>query len=85
MPALHDRVHLRDPALELLHGPAVLVRELDQDLDLERAAVGGRVDLGVVAADDAGLLERAHAPQAGRGREADALGQLDVREAGVAA
>ena len=40
----------------------------------------GGVDVGVVAADHAGALERAHAAQARRGREADALGQLDVGE-----
>ena len=51
--------------------------------DLEAAADRGRVDVGVVAADHAGLLERADAAQARGRREPHALGQLDVREAPV--
>ena len=38
------------------------------------------IDVGVVAADHAGLLERAHAAQARGRREPHALGELDVRE-----
>jgi uncharacterized membrane protein len=37
-----------------------------------------RVEEGHVAFDDARLLEQANPPQARRGREADALGELDV-------
>ena len=61
------------------------MRELDEDGDLQAAAEGGGVDVGVVAADHAGLLERADAAQAGGGGEVDPLGQLDVREAPVPA
>ena len=57
-----------------------LQRQLDVHRDLEAAADRGGVDVGVVAADHAGALQRAHAAQARRGREADALGELDVRE-----
>ena len=68
------------PRLERLDGGAVLERQLDVHGDLEAAADRRRVDVGVVAADHAGALERPHAAQARRGREPDALGQLDVRE-----
>ncbi|MNW18565.1 hypothetical protein D3C71_2181820 [compost metagenome] len=36
------------------------------------------VDLGVVALDETGFLERAHAPPARRGRQAHALRQFGV-------
>ena len=55
-------------------------READGDHRLERAAEGAEVDLGVEAAHDAGLAQRAHAGQAGRGGEADALGEPVVRD-----
>jgi hypothetical protein len=41
------------------------------------------VDLGVIALDEAGFLQRPHAPPAGRGRQAHALRQLGVGEAAV--
>ena len=41
------------------------------------------VELGEVAGDHAGLLQRAHAAQAGRRRDADLLGQLHVGDAAV--
>jgi hypothetical protein len=37
----------------------------------------------VVALDVAGLLERAHAPQARRCGDLDALGQLDIRHPAI--
>ena len=37
-----------------------------------------RVEVGVIALDEAGLLQGAHAPQAGRRRDAHALRQLHV-------
>ena len=55
-----------DARLEGLDRGAVLERELDVHGDLEAAADGGGVDVGVVAADHAGPLERADAAQARR-------------------
>ena len=49
------------------------------DHRLERAAEGAEVDLGVEAADHAGLAQRAHAGEARRRREADLLGEAVVR------
>ena len=69
--------------LEGLDGGAVLDAELDVHDELEAPADGGRVDVGVVAADGAGPLQRADAAQARRGGEVDALRQLDVGEAAV--
>src|SRR3546814_9611894 len=44
---------------------------------------GCRLEQGHVAGDDAGLLQLAHAPPAGRGRDADRPGEIDVGNAGV--
>jgi hypothetical protein len=41
------------------------------------------VDVGVVAPDEARLLQRAHAPPAGRGRQAHALGQFGIGQARI--
>ncbi len=41
------------------------------------------VDVGVVAADEARLLQRPHTAPAGRGRQAHALGQLGIGQACV--
>ena len=46
--------------------------------DLHFEAQLARVDLGVVAADEPLLLERAHTAQAGRRGNAHALGKFDV-------
>ncbi len=67
-------------ALELLDRLAVLDLQVDVDRHLEASADRRRVDVGVVAADHAGPLERANASQAGRRREPDPLGEFDVRE-----
>jgi hypothetical protein len=37
----------------------------------------------MVAADQPGLLQRAHAPEAGRRRDADAAGELDIGHAPI--
>jgi hypothetical protein len=42
------------------------------------------VDQGRIALDHAGILQRPHAAQAGRGGQPDALGQRYVRERAVA-
>ena len=65
--ALDDLVEGGDPRFEGLDGDAVVLqRELDVHGDLEAATDGAGVELGVVAADHAAVLERAYAPQAGR-------------------
>ena len=51
--------------------------------DLEPEVDGSRVDVGVIAADDAAALEDANAAQAWRRREPYPLGELDVRQAPV--
>ena len=51
--------------------------------DLEAAPHPLGVDVGVVAADRARRLESADAAQARGGREAHAVGELDVAEAPV--
>jgi hypothetical protein len=51
----------------------------DGDVVAER----GCSELGVVARDDAGLLERANPAQAGWRRDAGAAGELDVGHAAV--
>src|SRR5580658_1108161 len=58
-----------------------LAREADlgEDRDAEAQRLG--IDVGVVAPNEAGLLERAHAPEAGRRRDAGALRQIDVGHA----
>jgi Mg-chelatase subunit ChlD len=43
-----------------------------------------RIEFGVIAGDESGFFQRAHAPQTGRGRESDAFGQILVAEASVA-
>ena len=52
-----------------------------EDLHLEAQRAG--IDLGVIAPDVAGFLERADPPQAGRCRDADPSRKLDVRHAAV--
>ena len=75
------------PALHQgLEGAQVVLRlarqaDLGEDGDAEAERRG--VEVGVIAADEAGLLERAHAPQAGRRRDAGPLGQLDIGHAAV--
>ena len=49
----------------------------------QRVAESGGVEPGVVAGDDAGFFKRAQAAQAGRGREADAVGEFLVADASV--
>jgi hypothetical protein len=41
------------------------------------------VEQGAVALDVAGLLQRAHPPQAGRSRDADAAGKLDIGDSAI--
>jgi hypothetical protein len=47
-----------------------------------RTQLGG-VQKGHAAGDDACLLKRSHASKTWRGRQADAFGERDIREAGV--
>ena len=82
-PALDDLLELGEGRLEALDGRAVLEREIDVHDDLEAAPDALGVDVGVVAADRARGLERADAAQARGGRQAHALGELDVAEAPV--
>ncbi|VVT57840.1 hypothetical protein BOS5A_200299 [Bosea sp. EC-HK365B] len=44
----------------------------------------GRIDDGAIARDHAGLLQRPHPPPAGGSGHAGALGQILVRDAGIA-
>src|SRR5690348_5401378 len=42
-----------------------------------------RIDVGVISPDESGFLERAHAPEAGRRRDAGALGEIDIGHAAI--
>lgn len=67
--------------LELAQGILGLALERDQGKDHDRIAKLGRIKIGVITADDARFLQRAHPAQAGRRGQPDPLGQLDVGDA----
>jgi hypothetical protein len=54
---------------------------LDEDAEA-RTELGG-VKKGYSAGDDAGLLKRSDTRKTWRGRQTDAFGERDIREAGV--
>src|SRR5260221_1280054 len=58
-----------------------LARQPDLGEDGDAEAQQFRIDVGMISADEAGLLERAHAPQARRRRDARALGEIDIGHA----
>ncbi len=72
--------HLR---LEASQHRLLLAVEPDQGEERDRPAQRLRIGVAMVAADDAELLEPAHAAQAGRRRDAGAAGQLDIGHAAV--
>ena len=82
-PAFDDLLERGEGRLEALDGRAVLEREIHVHDDLEAAPDALGVDVGVIAANRACGLERADAAQARGGRQAHALGELDVAEAPV--
>jgi hypothetical protein len=57
--------------------------QADRDEDVQVQAELHRVEQRHVLPYQAGRLQRAHARQAGRGRQVDAPGQLHVGQAGV--
>jgi hypothetical protein len=69
---------------EALDDVARVAHQPDMDDGVKVEPRAARVDLGPVAADHAGFLQRAHPPPAGRGRHAHALGQFLVRQPRVA-
>jgi hypothetical protein len=69
--------------LEGGHGGGVAALQRDADDGLEAEADRGRVNDGAVAGDDAGPLELAQPPVAGRGGELHSVGQLRHRQASV--
>jgi hypothetical protein len=72
-----------DRGLEGRDGGGVPPLQRDADDGLEAEPDGGRVNDGAVAGDDAGPLELAQPPVAGRGRELHPIGQLRHRQAAV--
>jgi amino acid efflux transporter len=75
-----------DRGERLLDPNRVLPRvPLDLELDEygEPEPGSGSVDISPITADDAVLLQRAHPAQAGRGRQRDRLGQIDVGDSSV--
>ena len=72
--------HVLGEGLDLL---ARVDREADGDHRLQRAPERGEVDLGVEAADDPALAQRAHPRERGRRRDADAVGEARVGDARV--
>ena len=65
------------------HRPARVGLQPDGDHGLQVVAEGPRVDVGVVAADHAGLAQCPDPGQAGRLRDADPVGQVLVGDPGV--
>jgi hypothetical protein len=94
--ALEDEIHFAVEHVALAHQrPALALglesREIDLGLthqtdhgkDLNLETQFARIDLGVIAADIALLLERADPPQTGRRRNTDPLGEFDVGHAPI--
>ena len=75
-PGEDRRLEARGKGLRLLLQPHL---DVGDESGADRLAVDERDD----SADDSGRLERAHAPEARRGREADARRQLLVGDGGV--
>ena len=82
-PALAHGRPVPDPRLERREFVLALRRELHHGEADDLVAEGLRVEQGAVAPDDAGLLQRPHAPQAGRRRQPDAARELDIGDAAV--
>ena len=76
---------LANDAGERLDLLARVHREPHRDHRLQGAPERGQVDIGVEAAQDAAPAQRAHAGQAGRRGDAQALGEPVVRQARVLA
>ena len=70
-----DRRDMRFERREVAFG---LAAQADHREHGDRVAQGRGVELGVIALDRAGFLQRADAAQAGRGGQPDAIGQLDI-------
>src|SRR3984957_8908982 len=94
--AFQDEIHLarQHPAFphqglgahEILERPQIslrLARQMDGGEHGDVEAEPARVEQSAVALDVALLLQRAHPAQAGRWRDADALGQLDIGDSAV--
>ncbi len=62
-------------------GRVAIHRDVDQRH--QRQAELARIEQGAVTGDDAGLLQRTHAAQTGRRRQADAVGQILIADAAV--
>ncbi|MDZ7747588.1 MAG: glucose-6-phosphate isomerase [Halofilum sp. (in: g-proteobacteria)] len=82
--ALDDLGHLGDRLLEAVEVPRLVAAQGHLDQDGRRVQQALEIDVGVVAADVAVLLEPAHALPARARREPDLLGQLELGDAPVA-
>ena len=69
--------------LERVEDTFFLAGEGDLDEHRRRLAEEPPIDQGPVAVDDARLLERSDSAKAGRGRQSDTVGQIDVRQATI--
>jgi hypothetical protein len=81
--AFHDLVDLADAHLELDEVFALVVLQRDLGEHQQRVAELLEPEVRAVAGDVAGLLQPLHADQAGAGRQADGVGEVDVGHAPV--
>src|SRR5271156_5788863 len=81
---MRDFVEQVDLALEARHALIGVLAQLHVHDGLHLEPDAGRTQQGRVALDDAGRLQRLDAPRAGRGRQADGLGELDDGQPTVA-
>src|SRR5215471_179721 len=72
-----------DPLLEVLEIRIMLARESDEDETRDFEAERPGVEIGVIALDIARLLERAHAPQAGRRGDLGATRQFHIGDTAI--
>ena len=60
-----------------------VVRQAHRDIGNHANAKGGRIEHGAVAADHAAAFQLLHPAQAGRGRQADLVRQIQIADPAV--
>jgi hypothetical protein len=80
---LHHLIARGDLGLEGFECGTGLLLQADRDEDVQVQAEALRVEQRDVLADQSAGLQRLHAREAGRGRQADTARQFDIGQAGV--